>query len=90
MKQLNVGQPVNPEELPAIRHAGDIYMAYWHRFNAQPSNLRIYFAHYVVNEETISLLIRAFKNMGYGQPVPWPGHEFGMNTDEGEALLGTF
>jgi hypothetical protein len=81
-------RPALPGELPAIHRLSDIYWGYWIRENPNVRNLRIYGGHYVINEHTVLLTARAFRNKGFRELVKWPGRRFSTETPEGKALLG--
>jgi hypothetical protein len=76
-------------ELPALHYCADFYWQYW-RNNPNVKNLRIYGAHSVVNDNTVRLVSRAFKNLGLTALKRWPGVSFEAGTDEFKALIGTY
>jgi hypothetical protein len=78
-----------PGELPDLRQCSDIYWALWVRENPNVKNLRVYGAHHVINDNTVLLTSRAFKNKGIDKLTVWPGLSFSADTDEGRALIGT-
>jgi hypothetical protein len=66
----------------------DIYWGYWFRDNPNVKNLRVYYANNVVNDATVLLAARAFKNKKIDTLTPWPGASFARDSDEGRALIG--
>ncbi|KAJ4316919.1 Mitochondrial import inner membrane translocase subunit tim8 [Neodidymelliopsis sp. IMI 364377] len=84
------------EKLPHIRSVSDISWAFWHRAVAETEgadlkNIRYFFVNMVINTETSRHIKRALKSLTppHEDPVDWPGHEFSMETDAGNALLGS-
>ena len=75
--------------LPALHYCADFYWHYWAHNNPNVRNLRIYMAHSVINDNTVRLVSRAFKNLGLTALKPWPGVSFEVGTDEFKALVGT-
>ncbi|OAL50382.1 hypothetical protein IQ07DRAFT_509705 [Pyrenochaeta sp. DS3sAY3a] len=76
-------------ELPALHRLSDIYWGYWFRENPNVRNLRVYGGHYIINQKTVLLTARAFRNTGFRQLVKWPGTRFSAETPEGKALLAS-
>lgn len=88
MEGHNWGRKAAPGELPDLRYCSDIYWAHWVRDNPNVKRIRVYGAHRVVNDATVLLIARAFKNKGVKDLAPWPGASFSADTDEGKALIG--
>ncbi|RAQ99818.1 vacuolar amino acid transporter 1 [Stemphylium lycopersici] len=80
------------EELPAIRSVSDIAWAFWNR--AHPSggleNIKYLFVAMIINKEANQHVKRALSTLSPPREDVdgWPGHDFGMDTDAGKALLG--
>ncbi|KAF1915304.1 hypothetical protein BDU57DRAFT_476936 [Ampelomyces quisqualis] len=85
----NWGRKAAESELPEIRFASDVYWGYWFRDNPNIKNLRVYGADNVVNDATVLLVARAFKNNKIDKLTPWPGVSFAKDSDEGKALIGS-
>jgi len=51
-------------------------------------SLRVYGAEHVVNDATVLLVSRAFKNDNVEDLAPWPGTSFSAESAEGKALIG--
>ncbi|KAI8936195.1 hypothetical protein NX059_006626 [Plenodomus lindquistii] len=83
------GRKANPGELPELRFLSDIYWGHWVRDNPNVRNLRFYGAHMVINDDTVRLAGRAFKNVNADKLVPWPGTSFPATTEEGKALIAS-
>ncbi|KAF2032516.1 hypothetical protein EK21DRAFT_109896 [Setomelanomma holmii] len=79
--------PKSPDKMPNLRHASDIIWHYWQRKNPSLKNLRLYMAHNVQNADTQALFSRIFK-LKKLDLKKWPGAMFGVDTDEGLALVG--
>lgn len=77
-----------PGELPDIHFCSDIYWAYWVRDNPNIKNFRVYGAHDVINDDTVLLVAKAFRNNKIEALSAWPGTSFAADTDEGKALIG--
>ena len=75
-------------QLPALRFASDIIMAYWLRGHPNPGNLKYYFVNHVVNTETLPLIASIIKSNGLTTVPYWPGITYSMATPECAALLG--
>jgi hypothetical protein len=58
------------------------------RENPNVKNLRVYGAQHVINDNTVLLASRAFKNKGVDKLSVWPGLSFSADTEEGKALIG--
>lgn len=48
----------------------------------------MYGAEHIVNDETVLLISRAFKNTNVDDLSPWPGTTFSAESAEGKALIG--
>lgn len=81
------------EELPAIRSVSDIAWAFWNRAHSAQSlqNVKYLFVTMVINKETNQHVKRALGTLSppRDEPDGWPGHDFGLDTDAGKALLGS-
>jgi hypothetical protein len=85
----NWGRRADPKELPEVRHASEVFWGYWFRENPNVKNLRVYGAYNIVNDATVLLVARAFKNTKQEKLTPWPGVSFDAASDEGKALIGS-
>jgi hypothetical protein len=85
----NWGRKADLEELPEVRHASEIYWGYWFHDNSKIRNLRVYGAYNIVNDATVLLVARAFKNAKQEKLTPWPGVSFDAGSTEGKALIGS-
>ncbi|KAL8676206.1 MAG: hypothetical protein Q9224_007312 [Gallowayella concinna] len=87
----NAGQPIPSSReiadrfVPPLNRWSDVTWTVWKEKGGQGNNLR-YIAHdFVANRETEHVMEEILE---YKQPE-WPGRSFGMDSDEGRALLGT-
>ncbi|XPT03569.1 Mitochondrial import inner membrane translocase subunit tim8 [Ascochyta lentis] len=92
---------LNPlvDDLPKLRQISDISWAFWRR--AHPDgvgldNINKFLVHDIVNDDTLRLIRLALKTykVPEGQQrenrLPrWPGLVFGIETEEGKAMLGS-
>ncbi|KAH9865863.1 hypothetical protein J1614_009450 [Plenodomus biglobosus] len=83
------GRKAKPGELPELRFLSDIYWGYWVRENPNIKNIRVYGAYMVINEPTVLLTSRAFKNVNVNTLTVWPGTSFSAKSEEGKALIGS-
>lgn len=84
------------EQLPHIRSVSDLAWAFWNRAvagtpGAELQNIKYFFVNMIVNTETNRHIRRALQTLDppVEEAVSWPGHEFGMETEAGKALLGS-
>jgi hypothetical protein len=84
----NWGRKAEPGELPELRHASEMYWGFWVRDNPNIKNLRVYGAYNIINDATVLLVARAFKNAKVDKLTPWLGASFDATSDEGKALIG--
>ncbi|KAH6644834.1 hypothetical protein C7974DRAFT_420258 [Boeremia exigua] len=81
-------RPADPAKLPRLRAFSDILWAYWARANPDVTNIRFFFMLGISNDETNQLIARCLHNAGK-ELSEWPGVEFGADTEEGHALIGS-
>jgi hypothetical protein len=84
-------QDPKPEELPHIRSFSDISCAFWNRAAAGDiQGIHYFVATMVINRETNQHIKKALSELTPPEEDTkgWPGHEFGMDSDAGKALLG--
>jgi hypothetical protein len=81
-------EDVKEDELPKLKKASDIMLAFWLRNNKNPRNLKHYLANQITNKETVPLIARVLKNSKLSRVPKWPGVEVSMQQDDGQALLG--
>ncbi|KAH5436206.1 hypothetical protein HBI47_071090 [Parastagonospora nodorum] len=80
-----------PEELPHIRSFSDISWAFWNRAAAvNIQGIHYLMATMVINRETNQRIRKALSELTPPEEDAkgWQGHEFGMDSDAGKALLG--
>ncbi|KAH3906715.1 hypothetical protein HBI56_228980 [Parastagonospora nodorum] len=80
-----------PEELPHIRSFSDISWAFWNRAAAgNIQGIHYFMATMVINRETNQRINKALSELTPPEEDTkgWQGHEFGMDSDAGKALLG--
>ncbi|CAI6337378.1 unnamed protein product [Periconia digitata] len=74
-------------ELPELRALSDIMWGAWNRDNPDVKKIRYFWVQGVGNTQTKAVIARSLKNVGK-QLELWPGTTFGMDSDEGLAMLG--
>ena len=93
-KELH-GKEIDPKDLPGLRSLSDLMWAGWVRgsnpaaFSPDVTNLKYIFMMWVINGETLSVMKRALATKGKDKPSVWPGDDFSVDKEEGQALLGT-
>ncbi|KAL8954878.1 MAG: hypothetical protein Q9193_007036 [Seirophora villosa] len=77
--------------LPTISTLSDLMWLAWNTVSTSPGELRYIGRDKVYNEETMAVMDYLFvrDNQGETRNVPWPGLEYGGDSDEGKALLAT-
>ncbi|KAL8936071.1 MAG: hypothetical protein Q9211_004364 [Gyalolechia sp. 1 TL-2023] len=90
--ELSHGQ-ISEEEilrrLPPLNRFSDVIWAVWNTVSKTPHDLR-YLAHdTVTNKDTIDIMRFIFNKSPAKGLIKWPGLTFGVDQDEGLALLGT-
>ena len=92
----NKQRPPQDGEEPKLRALSDLLWAGWYR-GSQPSdrnnanlgNIKYLIGMSVTNAETNSIILRALKAKGKSDIALWPGVDFDMSEEEGQALLGS-
>lgn len=85
-----------PDELPALQSLSDLLWGGWYRgsqpdtsSNKDVKNIKYLISVSVTNAESLGIIQRALKAKDKTSVSYWPGDTFGMETDEGRALLGS-
>jgi len=79
------------DELPHIRSASDIAWGMWNRAGASDlKNIKYLLVTQIINPTTRELITKAYQSLNppQSQDKIWPGIEFSMETQSGQALLG--
>lgn len=85
------GRKPTADELPAIRSLSDIAWAFWNRGAAgNLQNIKYFFVTIIINHETNQLIEIAHRKLDPPKSAPggWPGTEFSMDSEAGQAILG--
>jgi hypothetical protein len=77
------------DELPKLRSLSDVLWGFWNRDNDDIQGLRIYGALWIANDDTRKLAASALASRNRDKLDRWPGLQFGTDTPEGKALLGS-
>ncbi|KAL8938122.1 MAG: hypothetical protein Q9216_004061 [Gyalolechia sp. 2 TL-2023] len=77
------------KQVPPLNRQSDAMWALWKSVTPAPKNLRYICRNAITNEDTRGVMSDIFRKGPTGQPVRWPGLTFGVDTEEGQALLGT-
>ncbi|KAL8978920.1 MAG: hypothetical protein Q9177_006273 [Variospora cf. flavescens] len=76
--------------IPPLNRQSDVMWTVWKTISKTPNELRYICRNGIINDDTKGVMSDIFNNKGPAQrPVPWPGLTFGIDTEEGQALLGT-
>lgn len=78
------------KRIPKLNRFSDVIWKVWTQLVHDPEKLR-YIAHdFVVNDVTVDVMNHIFGARYRGEKsVPWPGMKFGLESDEGKALLAS-
>jgi hypothetical protein len=85
------GRTPNADELPHIRSFSDVAWAFWNRAaSSNIQNIKYLFVNIVMNDETNRLIEFAHRSLNPPRSAPpgWPGIEFSMDSEGGQAILG--
>lgn len=78
------------DQLPDLRQSSDIMWGQWRlHAGARASQIKYYIINAITNSDTGPVIQRAVESGKVAPLKKWPGASFGMETDEGKALLGT-
>ncbi|KAI4172110.1 MAG: hypothetical protein LQ343_003758 [Gyalolechia ehrenbergii] len=75
--------------VPPLNRQSDAMWAVWKTISRTPNDLRYIGRNGIINDDTKGIMNDIFSKGPTGQPVRWPGLTFGIDTEEGQALLGT-
>jgi hypothetical protein len=75
------------DELPELRSLSDMMWGAWVRENKDVKNINYFWVQGIGNTNTKAVIARALKNAGK-ELQQWPGITFGMDSEEGMAILG--
>jgi hypothetical protein len=70
------GRKAYLRKLSGVRYATEVHWSYCFHDNSTVRNLRVYGAHNIVNDVTVLLVARAFKNAKQEKLTPWPVASF--------------
>ncbi|KAL8895341.1 MAG: hypothetical protein Q9207_008209, partial [Kuettlingeria erythrocarpa] len=85
-------EEISNHYVPPLSRWSDVTWTIWRQkagSNTTANRLRYIARDVITNEDTRALMEFIFRNYRGTDVVPFPGLEFGMDTDEGRALLGT-
>lgn len=76
--------------LPDLQQTSDVIWGQWIlQAKERANNIRYYIVNAITNSATGPIIQSALESADAAPLKKWPGHSFGMDTDEGKALLGT-
>ncbi|KAL8787207.1 MAG: hypothetical protein Q9213_002318 [Squamulea squamosa] len=75
--------------IPALNRLSDVLWYMWNIVTNEPETLRYLGREGIINTASKSIMDEIFVKAVGTTLVPWPGISYGLNTDEGKALLGT-
>ncbi|KAI5374761.1 hypothetical protein J4E82_006438 [Alternaria postmessia] len=83
--------PVSDDQMPELTQFSDVVWLSWDDMvkekNGDLKNIRYLISVLVVNRETVSVVLRASENRGWGVD-DWPGHIFEDGSPEMHAIIG--
>lgn len=84
------GQEINSRYVPPLNRWSDVTWTLWKEKSGGAANTLRYIARdFITNPETRVVMAYIFDKVKHTDFVPFPGLEFGMDSSEGRALLGT-
>ncbi|CBX92211.1 hypothetical protein IAQ61_000390 [Plenodomus lingam] len=85
------GRKPTTAELPHLRAISDIAWGMWNRAGPSNKDVKYLIVTQILNPTTRELIARAYKTLDppQGQDKVWPGVEFSMETEAGQAMLGS-
>lgn len=75
--------------IPPLNRFSDVMWAVWNTVSKTPHDLRYLCHDAVTNKDTTGIMKQVFNNGPAKTLVRWPGLTFGLDQEEGQALLGT-
>ncbi|KAL8767558.1 MAG: hypothetical protein Q9209_005975 [Squamulea sp. 1 TL-2023] len=75
--------------IPTLNRLSDVLWYMWNTVTNEPNSLRYIGREGIINTATKTIVDEIFVKAVGTIMVPWPGISYGLNTDEGKALLGT-
>ncbi|KAL8860948.1 MAG: hypothetical protein Q9178_002703 [Gyalolechia marmorata] len=87
-KPVPSSREINDQYVPPLHRWSDVTWALW-KEKGGGNDLRYIGRDFIANPRTESVMQYIFSQAGKGDEPPFPGLEFGMDSDEGRALLGT-
>lgn len=77
-----------PKLIPPLNRQSDVMWTVWKNISRTPNDLRYIFRGGVLNQDSRGIMEDVWDKTPTKQRTPWPGLTFGMDTEEGQALLG--
>lgn len=77
------------KRIPPLNRVSDVMWTVWSTVSKSPNSLRYIGIDQVTNSDTLGIMKTIFEKGEAKGPVKWPGLKFGLDTEEGQALLAT-
>lgn len=89
LQDLKLKPAALEKRLPPLNRQSDVMWTVWKTITPNPNDLRYIGRDLIVNDDTRGIMNDVFARGPTRKPVTWPGVRFGIETEEGQALLGT-
>ncbi|KAL8717319.1 MAG: hypothetical protein Q9225_005425 [Loekoesia sp. 1 TL-2023] len=77
------------KRVPPLNRLSDVIWVVWNTVSKSPNDLRYIGRDNIINEDSKGIMKDIFDKGEAKGPVKWPGLTFGLDTQEGQALLAT-
>ncbi|KAI4136200.1 MAG: hypothetical protein LQ341_005787, partial [Variospora aurantia] len=77
------------KRIPPLNRVSDVMWTVWSTVSKSPNSLRYIGIDQVTNSDTLRIMKTIFEKGEAKGPIKWPGLKFGLDTEEGQALLAT-
>lgn len=85
----NIAEADIEKRVPPLNRFSDVMWTVWSTISKSPNGLRFIGHDNISNDNTFGIMKEIFEKGEAKGPVNWPGLKFGIDTEEGMALLGT-
>ncbi|KAL8742621.1 MAG: hypothetical protein Q9184_008224, partial [Pyrenodesmia sp. 2 TL-2023] len=86
-------QPITKEaidkRIPPLNRFSDFMWTGWNAITLLPVSLRYVLHDTITNADTVGIMVDIINKHAITGSIDWPGLTFGIDTEEGQALLGT-
>ncbi|KAL8979188.1 MAG: hypothetical protein Q9205_005420 [Flavoplaca limonia] len=89
LARRGIPKPARNAAIPALNRLSDMMWYVWDSISEDPGKLRYIGRDTITNSATEGIMDEILQKTAGNARAPWPGKTFGLDTDEGKALLGT-